>query len=135
MGGMSEHDAGVVAKLRHELSRDHQLVGRLATADTNSDGMITKQEFVNMVAKQSSVHPDTHSEEAAEALWGVADSFGRGSLDLRQLITAIKAGLPRAISTQEEVRQFALGERESSRPHSALEARATTASYYSVKPE
>lgn len=133
--GLSEEDALAAADLRHQLSLDHHLVGRLASADTNSDGIITKTEFVDMIVKQNAVHPETHSRSAAEALWSVADQFERGSLDLRHMITAIKDGLPRPTSTQEQVKEFSLGMRESSRPHSALECRSTQASFYNPKPE
>ena len=51
--------------------------------------MLTKAEFLKLVAAKRSLYPDSHTPAAAAALWQMADYSGRGSVDLIQLRDAI----------------------------------------------
>lgn len=128
--GTGKREGKHVAQLRRELGYSNSIVTSLAKADTNSDGIITREEFVKYIVQQQAIHPETHKEEYAKALWDSADKANRGSVDLRRLVSALQAGLPGLVSTQDTVRNFALSRQESARPHSA--GRSTRASFYSA---
>ena len=118
---VDEANAALVAKLKHTLAQDSQLLKLITMvrnlprlqhrasftcagiqpsatyhhdfhdfqADANHDGMLTKAEFLKLVAAKRSLYPDSHTPAAAAALWQMADYSGRGSVDLIQLRDAI----------------------------------------------
>jgi len=88
-----------VWKLRERLALDPKTVAQLCKADSNSDGIIDRSEFILWCAKQSAVYNDSHHAEAAAALFDALDKAHRGSLDVRHMVEAIQRGIARPSST------------------------------------
>jgi len=95
----------------HRLAIEPDIFTKLCKADNNSDGMIDRAEFILWVAKQNTVHKESHSAETAAALFDALDKRRRGSLDVRLMIQAMQQGVVRPESTAQQLNRTSTASR------------------------